>query len=258
MKTLDNYILFLGTGTSVGIPMIGCPCEVCQSKDSHDKRYRTSALIHFNGFDVLIDMGPDLRSQLLINDIKHIDAILVTHSHRDHVAGFDDIRALNFLYQTKVPLFTNIETWESIKKQFYYAFNNTEYTSLPEVEFNEIVGDYIDFEKTNIEKINVLHGKMPCLGYRFNNMAYITDCSYIAPEEKEKLKNLDILILNSLRLTPHHSHYSLMETLEVIDELKPKKAYLIHLSHHMGRHQDISKLLPKNVEIAYDGLKINF
>lgn len=259
MKPLNkNSITFLGTGTSVGIPMIGCPCEVCHSSDIRDQRMRTSALVRYHDQNILIDMGPDLRTQLLTNHITHIDAIVLTHSHRDHVAGFDDIRALNFLYGTKVPLYSSLVTWESIKKQFYYAFDNKEYTSLPEVQFDEIKEHSISINSSKIEVVEVLHGKMICYGYRFDNMAYITDCSYISEKEKEKLRDLDILVINSLRKTPHHSHFSLQETLDIIAELKPKHAYLIHLSHHMGFHEEVSATLPENVHIAYDGLTLSF
>lgn len=255
---MENRILFLGTGTSVGVPMVGCPCEVCKSDDERDKRLRTSALIQFQDKNLLIDIGPDFRAQMLTNNISRIDAVLLTHPHRDHIAGFDEIRALNFLYDTKVDLYANAFTWESLKKQFYYAFMESDYTSVPKVDYTEINSDTFRFADIDIMPIAVLHGKMPCLGYRIGNMAYITDANFIAEEDMDKLADLDILILNALRKYHHPSHFTLDEALEVIDRLKPKKAYLIHLSHHMGKHESVEIELPENVFLAYDGLQVQF
>jgi phosphoribosyl 1,2-cyclic phosphate phosphodiesterase len=238
--------------------MVGCPCEVCKSDDERDKRLRTSALIQYQDRNLLIDIGPDFRAQMLTHNISRIDAVLLTHPHRDHIAGFDEIRALNFLYDTKVDLFANSFTWESLKKQFYYAFMESDYTSVPKVDYTEISSDMFLANDIEILPISVLHGRMPCIGYRIGNIAYITDANFIAEEEMDKLAELDVLVLNALRKYHHPSHFTLDESLEVIKRLKPKKAYLIHLSHHMGKHELVEIELPENVFLAYDGLQVQF
>lgn len=255
---MENKILFLGTGTSVGIPMVGCPCEVCHSENFKDKRLRTSALIHYQNYNFLIDIGPDFRAQMLMNQVSKIDAILLTHPHRDHIAGFDEIRALNFLYETKVDLYANSFTWESLKKQFYYAFMETDYTSIPKVDYTEIDNAPFQYQDILIQPIKVMHGRMPCLGYRIGNLAYITDANAIEDTELDKLKNLDVLVLNSLRKYHHPSHFTLEESLEIVSILKPKRAYFIHLSHHMGKHDEVELELPENVFLSYDGLQVIF
>jgi len=254
----QNSITFFGTGTSVGIPMVGCPCEVCHSSNLKDKRMRTSALIQYNSQNILIDIGPDFRTQALENNLSKIDAILVTHPHRDHVGGFDDIRALNFLYESQLDLYTNEFTWHSIQKQFYYAFEQSEYTSVPKVRFHSIHNKPFKHENIEIIPIHVWHGKMPCLGFRIGKLAYITDANAIDADELEKLKHLDILVINALRKTHHPSHFTLDEALAIIEQIQPKKAFLTHLSHHMGFHSEVQNELPNNVSIAWDGLKVEF
>jgi phosphoribosyl 1,2-cyclic phosphate phosphodiesterase len=254
----QNKLVFLGTGTSVGVPMIGCSCTVCMSSNELDKRLRSSVYIEYQAKKILIDIGPDFRYQALRTKLTDLDAVLLTHPHRDHIGGFDDIRALNFLHEKSFHLFANEFTWESLKKQFYYAFMETDYTSNPSVNYIEVNSEAFYIEDSEIIPINVMHGNMPCLGYRFGNLAYITDASFIEDTELDKLKNLDILVINSLRKTPHPSHFTLDETLEIIAKLNPKKAYLTHLSHHMGLHSDIEKELPDNVRIGYDGLELEF
>lgn len=253
-----NRLRFLGTGTSVGIPMIGCSCEVCSSHNAKDKRLRTSAFIQYEGKNILIDIGPDFRQQMLQNRITQVDAILLTHPHRDHIGGFDDIRALNFLYESKIPLYATEFTWHSLKKQFYYAFQESDYTSLPMVIYNEISSESFNFQGIEITPIQVMHGKMPCLGFRIGNLAYITDANHIEESEIEKLKGLDILVLNALRKYHHPSHFTLDEAITIVRKTSPKNAFFTHLSHHMGMHDIIQKELPSNIHIAYDGLKLEF
>jgi phosphoribosyl 1,2-cyclic phosphate phosphodiesterase len=255
---MKNSLRFLGTGTSVGIPMIGCSCEVCVSVDAKDTRMRTSAYIKYNQRHIIIDIGPDFRAQMLSNKIIELDAILLTHPHRDHVAGFDDIRALNFLYESKIPLFANEYTWTSLKKQFYYAFQDSDYTSLPQVVYHPIDEQSFHFEDIPIIPISVMHGTMPCLGYRIGSIAYITDASSIDKSEFKKLEHLDILVLNALRKYHHPSHFTLDEAIALVEKIKPKKAFFTHLSHHMGLHAEIQRGLPENIFLAYDGLEVKF
>jgi phosphoribosyl 1,2-cyclic phosphate phosphodiesterase len=249
-------VTLLGTGTSVGVPMVGCPCEVCQSADEKDRRLRTSALIKIADKSILIDIGPDFREQGLRYQIDHIDAILLTHPHRDHIGGFDDIRALNFIHQKPIPLYANDYTWQSLKKQFYYAFENHEYSALPEVQFFRIENAPFFFENIEIIPIHVLHGSMPCLGYRIQDFVYITDCNKIPEAEFDKLKNVDTLVLNALRKTTHASHFSLDEAIHICRKINPKRVYFTHISHHMGFYRTIMKELPASMELGYDGMEI--
>ncbi len=254
----ENSITLLGTGTSVGIPMVGCLCEVCLSPDIEDKRLRTSAFVVFQGKHFLIDIGPDFREQALRNQINKIDAILLTHPHRDHIGGFDDIRGLNFVQEKSIALFSNTLTWTSLKKQFYYAFDNLEYDAVPKVNPIMINDEGFDFEGIKIIPIHVMHGNMPCLGYRFGKMAYLTDVNFIPEIEFEKLKDLDVLILDSLRIKQHPSHFSLEESLHIAARIGAKKTYFIHISHHMGLHRTIQPHLPENVFFGIDNQQINF
>lgn len=253
-------IVFLGTGTSQGVPVIGCDCEVCLSDDRKDKRLRSSILITSDkGTQITIDAGPDFRTQMLNANVKYLDAILVTHAHRDHVSGLDDVRSYNYLQQCAMPIYANKYAINSIKNEFAYAFSSIKYPGLPEFDLQEI--DIANQEKIKIKEleiipIEVMHFKLPILAYRIGNFAYITDAKTISDKEKEKLKGVKHLVVNALRKEEHFSHFSLQEALDLISELKPEKAYLTHLSHFLGKDKDISKELPSNVQLAYDGLKI--
>lgn len=255
---MPNSITFLGTGTSQGIPMIGCKCNVCKSDDKRDKRLRSSALVEWEGLKILIDAGPDFRYQMLRENITHLDAILLTHQHKDHTGGLDDVRALNYFEKRSFPIFCEKRVEESLKMEYSYAFAKEKYPGVPDYTIININEDPFSIDGKEVVPIRVMHYKLPILGFRFGNMAYITDANYINDTELEKFKNLDILVLNCVRLEKHISHYSLSEAIDVIRSLNPKKGYLTHLSHQMPTHRDSSLLLPENIELAYDGLKLYF
>jgi phosphoribosyl 1,2-cyclic phosphate phosphodiesterase len=254
-----NKITLLGTGTSVGIPMVGCKCIVCKSDQPKNKRLRTSAYIEYEGKNFLIDIGPDFRQQMLKNQIESIDAILITHPHFDHIGGYDDIRGFNFSQEKPIKLFTNHFSYEALKKQFYYVFEVSDYPSLPSTEFKEIKENTIfQYESTEIKALGIWHGKMPCLGFRFGNLAYLTDVNDIPEPVFEDLQNLDVLILDALRIDKHPSHFSLEESIEIAKKINAKKTVFIHISHHMGLHEEVSKILPKNISLGYDSQIIYF
>jgi len=249
---------FLGTGTSQGVPVIGCTCDVCLSSDERDSRLRTSAMIEVNGNTFIIDTGPDFRQQMLRNTPADMPKVLFTHEHKDHVAGLDDIRAFNFKYRKPIDIYATDQVQVALKREFHYVFAAQKYPGVPQVNLFDISdGQEFTVDGTKILPIKLLHYKMPVFGFRIENVAYITDANYIAPEEMEKLYGLDILVLNALRKKEHISHFNLEEALEVIAELKPKKAYLTHISHLLGKHEDVSRELPENVFLGEDGLVID-
>ena len=250
---------FLGTGTSQGIPVIGSRHPVCLSDNPKDKRLRSSALLTTDsGKKILIDCGPDFRQQMLMNREEEVHSVLITHEHNDHVIGLDDLRPLIFKNGEEMPLFCMERVGLEISKRFPYAFAEEKYPGAPALRIEIVEEDFPLFD-TNISPITVMHGSLPILGFKVKNLAYITDASSIFNEEKEKLKNLEVLIINCLRKeNPHPSHYILPEVLELIIELNPKKTYLTHISHHLGFHDEVNLQLPENVELAYDGLEIEF
>ena len=250
-------LTFLGTGTSQGVPVIACHCAVCTSNDVHNRRLRTSALLETDqGKNILFDIGPDFRQQMLTHHVEHLDAILITHAHRDHVAGLDDIRSFNYVQHQNMELYLNSEARVAIERDYHYIFAPHEFPGLPEATLHT-VGD-APFQAAGVEvtPINAMHKDLPILGYRIGNLGYITDANHIAPAEMEKLRGVDVLVINALRTTKHFSHYSLPEALEVIGTVAPRQAYIIHISHEMGLHADVSATLPPNVHLAYDNLTI--
>ncbi len=249
-------ITFLGTGTSQGIPIIACPCNVCQSADSKDKRLRTSVLIEINGKTFVIDTGPDFRQQMLRANVKNMDAVVFTHEHKDHTAGFDDIRAFNFVNKKKMEVYASANVQDAIKKEFAYIFSDFKYPGIPEINLHLLENKPFSIEGIEIIPIEVMHYKLPVFGFRIGDFSYITDANYISDHEKEKIKNSKVLVLNALRREPHISHFTLDQAIELVNELKPEKAYFTHISHQLGLHGDVEKELPQNIEIAYDGLKI--
>lgn len=250
-------LTFLGTGTSQGVPVIACECDVCISLDPKDKRLRTSAMISYRGKNIVIDSGPDFRQQMLREKVMDIEAILYTHEHKDHVAGMDDVRAFNFKHKKDMPVYVDEAVENALKREFPYVFANLSYPGIPKVAIHRIDKN-TKFERIGLQitPIEVMHYKLPVLGYRFGDICYITDANFIAEEEKEKIKGSKILVLNALQRETHISHFTLQEALDLIKELKPERAYLTHVSHRMGKHEELSKLLPDNVFFAYDGLKV--
>jgi phosphoribosyl 1,2-cyclic phosphate phosphodiesterase len=253
-----SKVTFLGTGTSQGIPMIACACSVCQSTDERDKRLRVSIHVEIGGKSFIIDTGPDFRQQVLRAGIKRLDAILYTHEHKDHTAGMDDVRGFNFHQQATIPLYARAQVIEQLKREFSYAFGENKYPGVPEIDVYEINGEPFTVQGIDIQPVFVKHYYLDVLGFRFGNFAYVTDANSIAPEEQEKLKGLDVLVINALRKTSHISHYTLAEALDLIADLKPKQAYITHISHQMGLHEEVNKELPANVSLAHDGLVLNF
>ena len=249
-------ITFLGTGTSQGVPIIACPCSVCQSPDPRDKRLRTSILVEEKGKNFVIDTGPDFRQQMLREDVKNLDAVIFTHEHKDHTAGFDDIRAFNFIHKKKMEVYASARVQEAIRREYAYIFSDFKYPGIPEINLHLIGNEKFKVEGVEFTPVEVMHYKLPVMGFRIGDLSYITDANFISGEEKDKIRNSKILVLNALRREPHISHFTLQEAIEMVAELKPEKAYFTHISHQLGRHEDVSKELPANIEIAYDGLKL--
>ena len=253
-------ITFLGTGTSQGVSVIACPCDVCHSVDPHDKRLRTSALItDSDGNNILIDIGPDFREQMLKHDVRHLEAILITHAHRDHVGGIDDIRPFNWIQQRNMELYANQEALYSIKHDYGYIFDYHQYPGLPEATLHD-VSDCNPFVvgKLTITPIRGMHKDLPVLGYRMDeegggSLAYITDMNQIPHEEMVKFKNLDLLVINALRKKKHFSHFCLQEAMEIVDECRPAQTFFTHMSHEMGFHSAVDAELPTGTHLAYDG-----
>ena len=253
---MNLRLTFLGTGTSQGVPVITCHCPVCKSNDSKDKRLRTSALIESDKCNLVIDSGPDFRYQMLRADLQRLDAILFTHQHRDHIAGLDDVRSFNFKQKRAMPVYGNEFVIDQIKREFHYVFES-DYPGIPQLEIHQINSEPFLIEDLNIIPVEVLHHKLPVLGFRIHDLTYITDANTIPEKEYEKIKDTRILVLNALQKDDHISHFTLDDALEVIKKVKPEKAYLTHISHNMGLHEEVSEDLPSEVFLAYDGLSVN-
>jgi len=253
----DIHITFLGTGTSSGVPMIACDCPVCLSGDPRDNRLRSSVMIESAKTRFVIDTTPDFRYQMLRLNIRHLDAVLFTHPHKDHIAGLDDIRAFNYFSQAPMNLYANYLTEEALRRDFYYAFSDTKYPGVPELDLHVIDNNSFMIGDIPIMPIEVWHMKMPVLGFRIGDFTYITDANRIEDEEKDKIRGSSVLVLNALRKEKHISHFNLQEAVELVKELGVPKAYFTHISHQLGLHQDINSELPEGIELAFDGLTIS-
>jgi len=249
-------VTFLGTGTSQGVPIIGCDCIVCQSQNPKDKRLRCSILIEVEDVSIVIDTGPDFRQQMLKANNRKLDAVLFTHAHMDHTAGLDDVRAYNYIHQKPMPVYADDITITTLKNQFSYIFSEKKYPGIPQINLNQISNKSFKVEELNIIPIEVMHHKLPVKGFRIKDFTYITDANFISEQEKGKIKGSKVLVLNALRKTDHISHFTLQQTIDLSQELKVEKTYLTHISHQMGLYDEVSTELPNNINLAYDGLTI--
>ncbi len=251
-------ITFLGTGTSSGVPMVACDCGVCKSNDAKDQRLRSSILVQSSKTSFVVDTTPDFRYQMLREQVKKLDAVLYTHPHKDHIAGLDDVKAFTFVSGNAMEIFANELTQEALKREFYYIFTDKKYPGIPQVNINTI--DLTPFSIGDIPVIPILvwHLNMPVLGFRFGDFTYITDANRMEETEKDKIKGSKTLVINALRHKKHLSHFTLDEAIDLVQELNIPQAYFTHISHQLGKHQQINSELPNGVELAYDGMRLRF
>lgn len=250
-------VTFLGTGTSQGVPVIGCTCEVCSSLDYRDKRFRTAVHIQVNGQSFVIDTGPDFRQQMLRENITHLDAVIFTHAHRDHTAGLDDVRSYNFLQKMDMPVYGTQPVLNQLRTEYAYAFSKVVYPGLPRLQLNEINEEIFTINGVSITPLPVKHMNLPVLGFRINNFCYITDANHIPEETLQKMEGTEVLVLNALQKEKHVSHFNIEEAIEQVAKIKPKITYFTHISHKLGLHAEISRELPGNIKLAYDGQQIH-
>jgi len=251
-------VTILGTGTSQGIPVIACHCKVCNSNNPKDKRLRVSVLVEIDDQKIIIDTGPDFRQQMLRENVQDVNAILFTHQHKDHVAGMDDIRAFNHNSKKDMDIYCTTEVEEALIREFPYIFSSYRYPGVPEVKIHNIVNKPFEINGVKITPIEGLHYKLPVLGFRIKDFVYFTDVNFISKKEKEKMKGVKVIVIDALRRKPHISHFTLDQAVELLEELKPKKGFLTHISHYMGSHDEVNKELPDFIKLAYDGQQIKF
>jgi phosphoribosyl 1,2-cyclic phosphate phosphodiesterase len=249
-------ITFLGTGTSIGVPVITCDCPVCLSEDPRDKRLRTSVMLETGNRTFVIDCGPDFRIQMLREHVVNLDAVIFTHEHRDHIAGIDDIRAFNYVLNKKIDIYGTKNVMEAIQIEFPYIFSGTRYFGAPQLTIHNINESPFRINDTDFIPIQVLHEKLPVTGFRIGDFTYITDASYISEKEIEKIRGSKIIVLNALRNSKHVSHFSVGEAVEILTDLAPEAGYLTHLSHFVGLHEEVNRKLPDFINLAHDGLVI--
>jgi phosphoribosyl 1,2-cyclic phosphate phosphodiesterase len=253
----DLRITFLGTGTSGGVPMIACDCVVCSSENEKDKRLRSSILVESEKTSLVVDTTPDFRTQMLREKVKKLDAVVFTHPHKDHIAGLDDIKAFNFFQKKAVEVYANKLTEEALRREFYYIFADNKYPGVPHIDLHTISGEPFVVGDIPVIPILVYHLNMPVLGFRFGNFTYITDANRISDEEKEKIRGSEVLVVNALRKKEHISHFNLQEAIDLAEVLTIPQTYLTHISHQLGLHDEINAEIPPNIQLAYDGLRIN-
>lgn len=249
-------ITFLGTGTSQGVPVIACECKTCASQDPHDKRLRTALLFETESVTLLFDAGPDFRQQMLREKVNRLDSIILTHEHKDHIGGLDDVRAFNYKSQSAIDIYSEDRVQKALRKEYSYVFSEIQYPGVPKMRLNPIPEHGFTIKGLEIIPVRVFHYHLPVYGFRIGNFAYITDANYIPEESKEKLFGVKYLVINALRKEKHISHFSLREALDFIREISPKKAFITHISHQMGHHAEVSTELPVGTVLAYDGLKV--
>jgi phosphoribosyl 1,2-cyclic phosphate phosphodiesterase len=247
-------ITFLGTGTSQGVPVIACECETCKSDDNRDKRLRTSILIEKDGTSLVIDAGPDFRQQMLKENVRRLDAIILTHEHKDHIAGMDDVRAFNYKSQDAIDIYAEERVQKAVRKEYSYVFAEYQYPGIPKMRLNSVSDYGFAVKDIPLTPLRVFHYRLPVYGFRIGNFAYITDANYVPEETKEKLFGVKYFVINALRREKHISHFSLREAIDLIREISPRKAYITHISHQMGLHEEVSATLPPEIMLAYDGL----
>ncbi|MET0637239.1 MAG: MBL fold metallo-hydrolase [Chitinophagaceae bacterium] len=251
------HISFLGTGTSSGVPMIGCHCEVCTSTDKKDNRLRSSILVRSAATTLVVDTGPDFRQQMLREKVDKLDAVLFTHHHKDHLAGLDDIRAFNFWSNRPMDIYADPMTEEAIRRDFYYAFSDKKYPGIPELELHTISPEPFQVGDIPVIPIQVWHLKLPVTGFRFGKLTYITDANRIDEPQKDKIRGSEVLVVNALRREKHISHFTLDEAIELVRELEIPVAYFTHISHQLGLHAEVEASLPEGMHLAYDGLTLS-
>jgi phosphoribosyl 1,2-cyclic phosphate phosphodiesterase len=247
-------ITFLGTGTSQGVPVIACDCDTCRSEDPRDKRLRASLLLESGGVTLLFDAGPDFRQQMLRENVKRLDAIIITHEHKDHIAGMDDVRAFNYQSQDAIDVYAEERVQKAIKREFSYVFAEYKYPGIPEMRLNTIPEYGFSVNGIDIIPVRVRHLNLEIYGFRIGNFAYITDANYISEESKNKIIGVKYLVINALRKEKHISHFNLREALDFIRQISPKRAFITHISHQMGLTKDVDEELPPGIMLAYDGL----
>lgn len=250
-------VTFLGTGTSQGVPVIACNCQVCLSQDFKDKRLRSSILIKSDEATVVIDSGPDFRYQMLRENVQQLDAVVYTHEHKDHIAGMDDVRAFNYKQQAAMDIYASENVQNALKREFYYVFSDFKYPGIPLINLHTIHSDNFSVKDIEFTPIEVMHYKLPILGFRIKDFTYITDAKTVSVEEIEKIKGTKILVVNALQKESHISHFTLEEAIAFVDKIAPEKAYFTHISHKLGRHEEVIEKLPPYIELAYDGLEID-